>query len=435
MTQNEPNDARLLFDPRVERTLSELAHELAPLDPLKRVERLRRALSGPLATVAASLYDLRRRATRKFDEPDRAFLTRKGLEQATPLPVAHDRAKQVLELAGACELHDLTCGLGADALALSRAGARVLASDLDEMTVRCAARNLADPRRNALVSRADALRPCSRVPYRLLDPDRRAHGERTRAAERMSPTFADAIALARSARGACLKLPPAFELGGRELAVLGDLPWRASWSSLDGELMELTLWTGEWAADDVGRREARRLTFAAHTPVRIRRSDRIGSAVPEIEPWSDAEVAAQEVLVEPDVALVRAGLIEELAEELDLRPVGPDIAYLAGRRPEPSPWFDAWRIVDSASADERRVREMLARHDIGPVQVRKRGHPDTGEVLARRFAGRGRRRGHLAVARTAGGHRVFLLESLPTGPGAGGRLVGDEGFEPPTSSL
>ena len=57
---------------------------------------------------------------------------------------------------------------------------------------------------------------------------------------------------------------------------------------------------------------------------------------------------------------------------------------------------------------------MLARHDIGPVEVLKRGHPDPAEVLAKRFRGRGERRGWLAVARLAKGHLGWLLERLET---------------------
>ena len=56
---------------------------------------------------------------------------------------------------------------------------------------------------------------------------------------------------------------------------------------------------------------------------------------------------------------------------------------------------------------------MLREHDIGSLQVRKRGHPDRAEVLERRLRGKGRRRGHLAVARLEDGHAAYLL-----GPGS-----------------
>ncbi len=50
----------------------------------------------------------------------------------------------------------------------------------------------------------------------------------------------------------------------------------------------------------------------------------------------------------------------------------------------------------------------------------------------RKFRGRGEQRGDLLIARLDSGHRAYLVEpTAPTVPG----VVGDEGFEPPTSSL
>ena len=59
----------------------------------------------------------------------------------------------------------------------------------------------------------------------------------------------------------------------------------------------------------------------------------------------------------------------------------------------------AFRVVEACACDPRAVRRMLDRHDVGPVEVRKRGHPEPAEVLARRFRGSGKRAGKLAVAR------------------------------------
>lgn len=431
MTESRPNDELQLFDPRVESTLERLGVELASLDSLKRVERLKRELSVDLARAATGLLELRLRAKRKFEEPDRAWLTRKGLEQATPLAVARDRARQIAAFDDDSVVHDATCGLGADALALVRAGVAVIASDLDATTTRCAARNLAGGMGRSLVVQADALHPTSRAPYLLLDPDRRPAGERVRSAERMMPTFAQALALAAERRGACIKLPPGFELGLRELDALGSKSWRASWSSSRGEVVELALWLGEWADSDAGTHEARIVGASADSATLVRRLGSSAAARREVEPWTDADLALQAWLVEPDGAAIRAGLVGELARDFGLRPVGPEIAYLAGPRPPDSPWYTAWPIIEGCQADPRRVRELLLRHDVGAVHVRKRGHPDTAEILARRFAGRGRRPGHLAVARTLAGHRAFLLGDAPERV----RLVGDEGFEPPASSL
>ena len=118
-----------------------------------------------------------------------------------------------------------------------------------------------------------------------------------------------------------------------------------------------------------------------------------------------------------------------LAAELGLRGLHPMIALLAGEAPAQSPFLDTFRVLGSAPLDKRRVRELLRAHDVGAIEVRKRGHPDPAEVLSKRFKGPGTRRGTLFVVRLESGHRAYLAEAHPA------QMVGDEGFEPTTSSL
>jgi hypothetical protein len=96
-----------------------------------------------------------------------------------------------------------------------------------------------------------------------------------------------------------------------------------------------------------------------------------------------------------------------------MAPLGPGIAYLGGPQPTRSPLVRCRRVLGTAPADPRQVRALLEAHDVGPVTVMKRGHPDPTEVLAQRFRGRGSRRGLLAVTRLERGHLALLLETEP----------------------
>ena len=116
-------------------------------------------------------------------------------------------------------------------------------------------------------------------------------------------------------------------------------------------------------------------------------------------------------LHDPDPCLVRSRLLGTLAAELDLRGLHPMIALLAGEAPAQSPFLDTFRVLGSAPLDKRRVRELLRAHDVGAIEVRKRGHPDPAEVLAKRFKGPGTRRGTLFVVRLESGHRAYLAEA------------------------
>ena len=378
------------------------------LDALHAIERLRSLLPPAEARFAAGLRELRRRAHGRFPGAERALLTRKGLEQSTRVDVANARAKRFLEHAGGALVLDSTCGLGGDALALARAGVHVIAMDRELEMARMAHANLERAGQVARVLVGDAARPPVDAAWWLADPDRRAEGQRSLDPERWSPALTSLLDLARKARGACIKLPPSFDPS----SLPADAPpHRLQWVSQAGELCEVALWTGAFAPD--AEREVLSISRTG-TEARLVGSPRHTAPIPE------AELEGARYLADPDPALVRSGLLGLAASEASMAPLGPRCAYLAGARPAASALLPSWRVLGSSRADVRAVRRLLAEHDIGAVAVRKRGHPDPAEVLARRFAGSGSRRGHLAFARLERGHRVFLLateaETAPAAP-------------------
>lgn len=411
-----------------------VAHELAALDPklplLGVHDRLRKRLGKELGRQAAELHELRKRAVRKLGTEPVPYLTAKGLEQASHPQIAAARAQR---LAGrASQIWDATAGIGLDSLALAARGALGASSDLDQHTARCAAANLRHAGHGTRVVRADATRPpfSSGPDGVLLDPDRRVGGQRSLDPTRWSPTLDQALEVAARFGGGCIKLAP-----GLDPALSDAIPGaRAEWTSLAGELAEVTLWTGAWAIGPAGR-----AAVLIQRDGSIQRLQGSPQAVDALEP---DQAQAPAWLADPDPAIVRSGLLGALARATGMRPLAPQLAYLAGPEAPPGPFLRAWRVLATCPLDRRRVRAMLADQDVGPVHVRKRGHPDTAEALAKRFSGPGERRGHLAVARLERGHLALLLEPgdgvrpPQESPSAGaGEMVGDEGFEPPTSSV
>ena len=379
------------------------------LDAYQLALWLRARHPAETARLAAELCALAPRAATKFATPSRAVYTRAALEQATALAVARDRAREIAALAPAAAVLDLTCGAGADALALFAAGLDVLAADRDFERAVLADLNLewAGAPGRAVV--ADAERVCARAPFAVLDPDRRPHGRRTLDPAAWQPSFARALEIARGFEGACLKLAPAIDLARLPAGPLAECAHRWQWTSLAGELVETSLWTGSLARGEPGVREARLLAAAPERPPRVVRGRPI-----EVAALAPADVPRAAWLAEPDAAVIRSGLVGWVAREWGLAPLAPEIAYLAGfERPREGP-FELWRVVATCAADARRVRAMLALHDVGEVAIRKRGHPERAEQLARKWRGRGGRPGHLAVARLERGHVALLLED----PGA-----------------
>lgn len=123
-----------------------LLQALPPYDErlaLPLAERLQKdGLDPGLVAAALTQSRLRAKARAKLgDFAEGMLFTVAGLEQATRLEVAAHHARRYLD-AGCTRVADLTCGLGADALAMAGVGLRVLATDVDETTAALATVNL-----------------------------------------------------------------------------------------------------------------------------------------------------------------------------------------------------------------------------------------------------------------------------------------------------
>ncbi len=400
------------------------------MSPLRVSKFLRQSLPPELSRLGSALHQLRIRSRRRFKRIVLPFLNSKALEQASSENVAMARAARILALQPGGEVYDATCGIGADSCALAISGAQVISGDLDHENILFARANFQANGVPNRVVRAEASSLAVRSQLILLDPDRRGGGQRSLDPASWSPSLGRSLSAATHHAGACIKLAPALSpevlIEAESVHLPAELPRRREWLSHHGELAEVCLWIGSLAGDDPPDRQATYLdrsgeiTYFTGSPVEVE----------ALRPEEAAEVAW---IADPDPALLRSGLLGNLARELGLAPLASQIAYLGGQEDPVSPFLRSWRVLDSSSLDARRVRAMLAKHDVGPIRVRKRGHPDRPEALERRFKGRGSRSGELLVVRLERGHRAFLVEAAPRAPQAG--LVGDEGFEPPTSSL
>ena len=119
-----------------------LIASLAPEDDALSVARKLRGELPPEAVRRVSeLLDCRRRAGSKFPLRPLKYLTKKGLEQSTPEPVARYRAGQVTQRAPGASVLDATCGIGSDSRELA-VGRALVAADIDPFHLRCARENL-----------------------------------------------------------------------------------------------------------------------------------------------------------------------------------------------------------------------------------------------------------------------------------------------------
>lgn len=385
-------------------------------DLLARGDWLRRRLPSELARAASELASLRERAAGRYFCSDEPYLTRRGLEQSTHPLVARKRASWVLESMPGASIHDATAGLGSDTAELSRLGMRVVSGDLDPVVSRCAMLNLERSKLRQCVILGDALATTVRADVWLCDPDRRVGGKRSLDPESWSPSFSDCLRRASQFSAACLKLAPAMGVPPSQPLPSG-LSHSWEWTSLNGELLEVALWTGELT------RDRRRRAVALDADGGSQRFEG------EPEPWplfeasklSDPTALEEGTwLIEPDPALLQADLVGPYARGRGFQALHPGIGFLLSGAPPKKGHSDeghpekgphrSYRILGACTADRKAVRRMLGRHDIGPIDLKRRGVPGDPSALARRFRGPGARRGLLALSKVGSAHWAFLLE-------------------------
>lgn len=364
-------------------------------------ERLRKQGHEP-ALVAAALTQsrLRRRAHDKLGPfADAMLFTPDGLEQATRLSVAAHHARRYV-VARCRRVADLGCGLGSDAMALAGLEREVLAVDADELTAALAAVNLrhwpSAVVRCEDVTGLDLAAELGEGDGVWLDPARRVtRGGTTRRTfdpESFSPPYSFVLDVMRRLPATGAKLAPG--IGHHLLPAESE----AQWVSVGGDVVECALWGPALARPGVAR-SALLLdgSGAAH--------ELLGE--PETPRAETRPVGAW--LHEPDGAIVRAGLVADLAHRLGARVIDPTIAYLTTDEPLESPFVHSYAVEEVMPFHLKTLRTHLRDNGIGRLTIKKRGSAVDPDALRRQLRLTGAGTGTIALTRVAGRPSVLVL--------------------------
>lgn len=365
-----------------------LLQALPPYDEgsaLSLQRQLRDAGFAPdLVAAALAQSRLRARAQDKFGEfADGMMFTTDGLEQATRLSVAARHAQRFRE-AGIRSVHDLGCGIGSDAMALSGLDIAVTAVDADEATAAVAQVNL---RHWAITqvehAAADAFVPptgpgASEVGV-WFDPSRRTPGVadsrgRTRRLfrlEDLSPSWSLVQEMARSVPATGAKLSPGFPHAARPPGT------EAQWTSYAGEVLECALWWGPLVRTS-GRTalvldrdgSSAVLTEADGDPV-APKAERLS----DLGPW----------LYEPDRAVIRAGLTGTVTAAVDGVELDEGVGYVAARTAAEVPGARRFAVEEVMPFAVKALRAWLADRDITRITLKKRGVSLDADLLRRQL--------------------------------------------------
>ena len=370
---------------------------LASLGPYREGEAfalnagLRKAGHSPeLVSAVLTQSRLRTRAEAKFGEFARQMLfTQAGLEQATRLNVA---ARHAQRFAGAGIRHvaDLGCGLGADSLALASLDITVTAVEKDETTAACATMNLI-PFPNASVVHADAMSvPLDGIDGVWLDPARRVTStsgtRRIWDPEAFSPPLSFVASMAASGKAVGVKMGPGIP---HESVPEG---CEAQWVSVAGDVTEVALWFNAVRRPGV-RRAA--LVLGPLGAAELTSGEEFGAG-------PEAPVGpAEGYLYEPDGAVIRAGLVADVALELGGHLLDEHIAYICAPTLVESPFARAYRLRQVMPYNVKALKAWVKQEGITVLDIKKRGAAVTPEELRKQLLPAGKNAGKKGAGKTA----------------------------------
>ncbi len=387
---------RELLAPEGQRLLDRLAPQTRT-DSLALAAELRRDHPPDLVAAALTQRRLRERAIAKFGSlAARMYFTPAGLEQATTARVAALRADRFTR-AGVRTVADLCCGVGGDLLALAAAGITVTGVDRSPLTCAIAAANAraAGVAELVTIRQADVVELAAGDGLRgfdaaFCDPARRGERGRVFDPAGYEPPFSFLLDLASRVRQVGVKVAPGIP---RDLAPAGA---EAEWVSDGGEVKEAALWFGDLAT---ARRRATLL------PARVTLTD-AGAGDPPTGPVG-------RYLYEPDGAVIRAGLIGEVAARVQARLIDPTIAYLSADQLVATPFATAYEVQDVMPFSLKRLRAALRDRGVGRLTVKKRGSAITPEALRKQLRLSGPAEATIVLTRVAGAPTVLFARPNP----------------------
>ncbi len=170
----------------------------------------------------------------------------------------------------------------------------------------------------------------------------------------------------------------------------------AEWVSHRGEVVEVGLWNGPGSIG--GRRSAL-----------IWPTDRLVVTEPTLQlPVSGVRAT----LYEPDGAVIRAGGVGQLGRALGASLLDPQIAYLSADDLVETPYATAFRVVEVLPYTLKGLRRWMRTHQIGSLEIKKRGLDLDPAALRPRLGLTGPGRATLIISRTPRGAVAIIAERL-----------------------
>ena len=349
--------------------------------------RLRNNHPAEFCRAALYLGELRMRALEKFPNASEMFFDRDGYEMATRADVAAYRAQR---LSHCDEILDLCCGIGGDSMFLAQK-AKVTAIDLSRTRIEMARFNCNLQKGSDVVfAVGDANYFATRTSAIFIDPARRKGGRRTRRGQLYNPPISIADTLRKLSPNIIIKVSPAIP--EEELPTDAEIEFVSSGRQCREGLIY-------WGPTATAHRRATILP-GPHTLT----DDAKGESCID---------SPGTYLYDPDPAVVRAHLIDELARKIDAWKLDSQIAYLTNNHPIKTPFAKCYRILDVRPFGVKTLRKHLRQQGYFPSEIKRRRFPmEPSEIKRSLEVSTGDKPVVLVLSRISGKMTCLICENI-----------------------
>ena len=337
-----------------------------------------------------TIIKLQMKFGRKIDNADKMLLTQKGGEQASSKIMAKFHAQKLQKYD---TVADICCGLGIDLIEIAKKSKKVFAIELDEKTIRFARHNCSSVNlSNISFLHIDGNDFDEKVDAIYIDPDRRPKGKRTADIEIMSPSMNDILKMQRITKNILIKLSPITDYRKLEISVNHSFEF----VSENGILKEILLCLGNFAHEYKCK--------ATLLPQNI--------TLNNLSPKCKQIISIQNYIFEPDSAIIRAGLVEQIAHQIKYDFIDENIAILTSDKLAVSGFGKFYAVQESMSYNEKKLKRKLREDGIGNLIIKTRGFPITAENFRKKFKLKGKKEQIILIVRLEKKHQIMFLSRI-----------------------
>jgi hypothetical protein len=343
-------------------------------DPFRIRKILSEVCSSEDSLALSQQIIFREHARRKFPEPQKMLFDREGLEQSTHAAVAAFHASL---FDSSDTLLEVCSGLGADSIEFSKKVRKLYMVESDAARSAFSRFNCLNLGNHEKCVVIDSLFEDADIPDDLTslyaDPSRRISGKRIIEPDEYSPALTQITDFAKTRKienGKCIiKLSPLCEYD----ALLRE--GRVDVISLDGEVKEVLFFLDNEKAGSVRAVVLGHNNFEPYTVIAIQREEGLSKSIQPIGSY----------IAEPDNAIIRAGVVNELAHRLHASFLQSQTAYLTLETKGDENGYRAYKVIDAFDFNAKKMKEYLKSKKIEALSVKKRGLRETSEELQKKI--------------------------------------------------